>query len=50
MQCMNILVVLLDCCWTGENKSLTAAGNEECKPSYLAGVKVLIDGFPFLEK
>ena len=38
--------VLLD--WG--NKSLIAAGNEECKSSYFVEVEVLIDGFPLLEK
>ena len=41
---------MLQCCWTGENKSLTAVGNEECKYSYFVEVEVLIDGFPLLEK
>ena len=47
---MNVLVVLLQCCWTGENKTLTAAGNEACESSYFVEVEVLIDGFPLLEK
>ena len=43
---MNILIILLQCYWTGENKYLTATGNEECKSSYLFEVGALIGGFP----
>ena len=33
----------------GENKSLSTAGNEECKSSYFE-VEVLMDEFPFIRE
>ena len=42
---MNVSIVLLWCCWIGENKSLTAVGDEERKSSYFVEVEVLRDGF-----
>ena len=50
MQCMNVLVVLLRCCWTGENESLIVAGDEERISSYFVEVEVLRDGSPLFRE
>ena len=47
IRCMRMWTNLLHCCWIGENKSLTAAWNVECKSSCLWSWSV--DEFPLRE-